>query len=80
MSRTIEVVGFNQEKILKYIDKFLTNDEEKARKVKEALEISNNLKIMSMAPVFLKLNCCVYDREFITKPLNTYTELYRVPD
>ena len=76
LSKTIEVVGFNQDNILKYIDKFFVGEEEKAKKVKEALEISNNLELMSAVPVFLWVICCVYGEELITKPLNTYTELY----
>ena len=75
-SKTIEVVGFNQDNILKYVDKFFVGEEEKAKKVKEALEISNNLELMSAVPVFLWVICCVYGEELITKPLNTYTELY----
>ena len=75
-SKTIEVVGFNQDNILKYIDKFFINETEKARKVKEVLTTSNNLKVMSTVPVFLWVICCVYGEDLITKPLNTYTELY----
>ena len=40
LSKTIEVVGFNQDNILKYVDKFFVGEEEKAKKVKEALELS----------------------------------------
>ena len=76
ISKTIEVVGFNQENILKYIDKFFINENEKGRKVRDALEISSNLKVMSTVPVFLWVICCVYSEDIITKPLNTYTELY----
>ena len=76
MSKTIEVVGFNKENIVKYIDNFFINEEQKAKKVKEAIEISNNLKVMATVPVFLWVICCVYGENLITKTLNTYTELY----
>ena len=76
MSKTIEVVGFSQDNILKYIDKFFIDEKQKAMKVKNALNISNNLKVMSTVPVFLWVICCVYGEELITKPLNTFTELY----
>ena len=69
-SKTIEVVGFNQDNILKYIDKFFINETEKARKVKEVLTISNNLKVMSTVPVFLWVICCVYGEDLITKYLH----------
>ena len=58
MSKTIEVVGFNKENIVKYIDNFFINKEQKAKKVKEAIEISNNLKVMATVPVFLWVICC----------------------
>ena len=64
-SKTIEVVGFNQDNILKYIDKFFINETEKARKVKEVLTTSNNLKVMSTVPVFLWVICCVYGEDLI---------------
>ena len=76
MTKTIEVVGFSQANILKYIDKFFIDEEEKAIKVKDTLDVSNNLKVMSTVPVFLWVICCVYGEDLITKPLNTFTELY----
>ena len=75
-SKTIEVAGFNSENINKYIGKFFIDNEEKAREVREALSISDNLKVMATVPVFLWIICCVYSEGLITKPLNTYTELY----
>ena len=75
-SKTVEVCGFNEENIVKYIDQFFNQKEDKAEKVKEALVVSNNLKVMATVPVFLWVICSVYGEELITKPLNTYTELY----
>ena len=75
-SKTIEVCGFNEDNIVIYIDQFFNQREVKARKVKEALRISSNLKVMATVPVFLWVICSVYGEELITKPLNTYTELY----
>ena len=75
-SKTIEVCGFNEDNIMKYIDQFFNQREVNARKVKEALRISSNLKVMATVPVFLWVICSVYGQELVTKPLNTYTELY----
>ena len=75
-SKTIDVCGFNEDNIMKYIDQFFNQREVKARKVKEALRISSNLKVMATVPVFLWVICSVYGQELVTKPLNTYTELY----
>ena len=75
-SKTIEVCGFNEDNIVKYIHQFFNQREVKTVKVKEALRISSNLKVMATVPVFLWVICSVYDQELITKPLNTYTELY----
>ena len=75
-SKTIEVCGFNNKNISKFIDIFFDQNNEKAEKVKAVLNISSNLKIMATVPVFLWVICSVYSEELITKPLNTYTELY----
>ena len=75
-SKTIEVCGFNKENISKFIDIFFNQNNEKAEEVKGALKISNNLKVMATVPVFLWVICSVYGEDLITKPLNTYTELY----
>ena len=75
-SKTIEVCGFNKENISKFIDIFFDQNNEKAEEVKNALSISSNLKIMATVPVFLSVICSVYSEDLISKPLNTYTELY----
>ena len=74
--KTIEVCGFKEENVIKYIDRFFNQNKDKAIQVKKALKSSSNLKVMATVPVFLWVICSVYSEELITKPLNTYTELY----
>ena len=74
--KTIEVCGFSEENIKKYVKMFFGQNEEKAKLVREALDIPSNLKVMATVPVFLWVICCVYREELVKKQLNTYTELY----
>ena len=74
--QTIEVCGFNDENIRKYIQKFFGDHKEKAVAVQEIIERSYDLHIMARVPVFLYIICNVYQEELIKSPINTQTELY----
>ena len=74
--KMVEVCGFKEEDVEKYIDKFFDGNIEKAIRVKEVISVSHNLKVMSTVPVFAWVICNVYSEDLITKPLNTCTELY----
>ncbi|XP_066931512.1 uncharacterized protein [Clytia hemisphaerica] len=74
--KTVEVCGFNDAQIDKYIEKFFAGNKEKADRVREAIRISDNLRIMASTPVLIWVIAIVYSEDLITKPLNTYTELY----
>ncbi|XP_066919964.1 uncharacterized protein [Clytia hemisphaerica] len=74
--KTVEVCGFKEEDVEKYIHKFFNGNIEKINRVKEIISVSHNLKVMSTVPVFAWVICNVYSEDLITKPLNTCTELY----
>ena len=74
--KTIEVCGFNPDNIQKYIVNFFHKDQVKAEKVKDTIESSPNLKVMSSVPVFLWVICSVYNENLIDRQINTNTELY----
>ena len=74
--KTVEVCGFKEENVNKYVEKFFNGNIEKVKRVKEVIRSSNNLKVMSTVPVFTWVICHVYSENLITKPLNTCTELY----
>ncbi|XP_066920404.1 uncharacterized protein [Clytia hemisphaerica] len=72
--KTVEVCGFKDENVIKYIDRFFGKNKEKADRVKKAINSSENLKFMSNVPVFLMVICKVYSKDLIK--INTLTELY----
>eukprot|EP00111_Clytia_hemisphaerica_P007881 TCONS_00022888-protein len=74
--KTVEVCGFKEEDVEKYIHKFFNGNIEKISRVQEIIRSSHNLKVMSTVPVFAWVICNVYSEDLITKPLNTCTELY----
>ena len=74
--KTVEVCGFKETQIDNYIEKFFAGNKKKADRVREAIQTSDNLKIMSTVPVFIWVIANVYSEDLITKPLNTFTELY----
>uniref|UniRef100_A0A7M5V4V2 NACHT domain-containing protein n=1 Tax=Clytia hemisphaerica TaxID=252671 RepID=A0A7M5V4V2_9CNID len=74
--KTVEVCGFKDEDVEKYIERFFNGDVAKVKRVKDAICYSNNLKVMATVPVFTWVICNVYGEDLITKPLNTCTELY----
>ena len=75
--KTIEVCGFNDENIRKYIQKFFGDHKEKAVAVQEIIERSYDLHIMARVPVFLYIICNVYQEELIKSPINTLCNVYQ---
>ena len=74
--KTIEVCGFNEDNIRKYILNFFDKDQGKAEQVQRTIDSSSNLMIMSSVPVFLWVICNVYSENLIDRQINTNTELY----
>ncbi|XP_066911190.1 uncharacterized protein [Clytia hemisphaerica] len=74
--KTIEVCGFDDENIVKYIDNFFGENMEKATTVKDLIAQSYNLRLMARVPVFLFVICSVYKDNLLTNIINTQTELY----
>ena len=76
--KTVEVCGFSEQNILRYIDNFFSEEKDgtKAENVKQQVTKSSNLKVMSTVPVFLWVICNVYGEDLISSPISTNTELY----
>eukprot|EP00111_Clytia_hemisphaerica_P001501 TCONS_00004302-protein len=74
--KTIEVCGFDDENIVKYIENFFGENMEKATTVKDLIAQSYNLRLMARVPVFLFVICSVYKDSLLTNSMNTQTELY----
>ena len=77
-TKTVEVCGFSEKNILRYIDNFFSEEKDhtKAENVKKQVTKCSNLKVMSSVPVFLWVICNVYGENLITNPISTNTELY----
>ena len=75
-TKTIEVCGFNDENIRRYIFSFFAKDPTKAEKVFSGINLSSNLRMMASVPVFLWVICNVYSENLLTTELYTNTELY----
>ncbi|XP_066926433.1 uncharacterized protein [Clytia hemisphaerica] len=73
--KNIEVCGFDDENIRRYINNFFGGRQRKAA-VQEIIKNSYDLRIMARVPVFLYAICQVYQEELITTKINTQTELY----
>ncbi|XP_066926046.1 uncharacterized protein [Clytia hemisphaerica] len=74
--KTIEVCGFDDENIVKYIDNFFGENVEKATTVKDLIVQSYDLRLMARVPVFLFVICSVYKENLLKNSINTQTELY----
>ena len=74
--KTIEVCGFDDNNVIKYIENFFGENIEKAETVKDLITQSYNLRLMARVPVFLFVICSVYKDNLLTNSINTQTELY----
>ena len=75
-TKTMEIFGFNEENIRKYIFNFFKKDQVKADKVHRTINLSSHLKVMSSIPLFLWVICSVYNENLLDTPINTNAELY----
>ena len=76
-TKTVQVCGFNQTNIVKYIKNFFGNDDNyKSNKVQFLINQSKNLKMMASVPVFLWVICSVFSEDYIDKPVKSNGELY----
>jgi len=81
-TKVIEVCGFNESNVNKYIHNFFRNHQHtphqsKVKAITDAIEQSNDLRVMASVPVFLWVICNVYNEETsFTMSLNSNTELY----
>uniref|UniRef100_A0A7M5XI15 NACHT domain-containing protein n=2 Tax=Clytia hemisphaerica TaxID=252671 RepID=A0A7M5XI15_9CNID len=73
--KNIELCGFDDENIRKYIENFFGEQKDEAKKVQKRIEQSYDLQIMARVPVFLYSICSVYKEQLIKAPINTQTEL-----
>ncbi|XP_066929390.1 uncharacterized protein [Clytia hemisphaerica] len=73
--KNIELCGFDDENIRKYIENFFGEQKDRADTVQERIEQSYDLRIMARVPVFLYSICSVYKEQLIRAPINTQTEL-----
>ena len=75
-TKMMEIFGFNEENIQKYIFNFFKKDKVKANQVQRTINLSSHLKIMSSVPLFLWVICSVYNENLLDEPINTNAELY----
>ena len=75
-TKTIEVYGFNNENIERYIFKFFAKNAAKAKEVLNGINSSSNLGMMASVPVFLWVICHVYSENLLMAEFDTDTELY----
>ena len=75
--KTVEVCGFDDENVLKYIKNFFGENIEKATTVKDLIDESYNLRRMARVPIFLYVICSVCSEDLVTnQTIDTQTELY----
>ncbi|XP_066917867.1 uncharacterized protein [Clytia hemisphaerica] len=74
--KNIEVCGFDDENVWKYIQNFFGERKYKALSVHQLIERSYNLRIMAHVPIFLSIICTVFGEDLIKNPINTQTELH----
>jgi len=71
-----ETIGYTEENIEEYIDKFFKDDKEKAEKLKEYINENINIKQIAYIPIMLTIVCLLYRDEELQDGSLTLTDLY----
>ena len=70
--KRVDIVGFSEEDIRHYIDKFSIN----GRILKQKIDESSSLKAMCHIPIYLWILCSVFEKDTTLPTPKTMTELY----
>ena len=73
--KTVEVCGFNTKNVHIYVDKYYGKDTDKAQRVKEKIEESENLTVMASIPVYTWVICAMFNEDISIETPRTTTRL-----
>ncbi|NPA82101.1 MAG: NACHT domain-containing protein [Epsilonproteobacteria bacterium] len=76
INEEFETIGFTEENVEEYIDKFFKDDENKAKNLKEYLKNNINIKQISYIPLMLEMICSLHNQKTLSSSL-TMTDLYK---
>lgn len=72
--KRIEICGFNQENVQKYVKKYF-QDNQRTQDILSKIQESKNLSLMASIPIYLWVICNIYQESILDKPVETTTEL-----
>ena len=73
--KLIEVCGFSDSNVIKFVEKQFVHDEVKSESMKEKLSVMEEIKSMARVPVYAKTICDIHDSGELSEEINTHTKL-----
>lgn len=74
--RELDILGFDSSQVSQYIDLFIQNETHVSNMLKEKIEHSSHLKMMSTVPVYLWTLCSLFQEQNMSEVPTTITELF----
>lgn len=74
--RELDILGFDSSQVSQYIDLFIQNETHVSNMLKEKIEHSSHLKVMSTVPVYLWTLCSLFQEQNMFEVPTTITELF----